>query len=277
MANTTPYLIAVLVIFIILSLPTFFILWRHGKRGSAYLGWGYLLLFCSLKVISSGLGLADSQSPGSIVVSSIGLSPLLLSLAGILHEARFYHGIPENRHSSHREKRLTTLHHSLTMLGVVLVAIGMSKLAGNTSEDVVAQGWKLAKVGGVILFLSWLSLAAATTLSAFAGYLRIDSHPQKNVSRLLLIGVLVSLPLVGVRVIATLAYLVTQERSLSAVTGSIGVRIGLYLFEEVAATLILIFAGICTRDVRKLPEDAEVLDASVLREAVDVGQSFQRK
>ncbi len=76
---------AVLGIYAALSLPTIYVAFRHGFR--ALVAWAYLFLFCTLKIIGSGMQLSDSQSSGSAIIGSIGLSPLLLTTAGILHEA----------------------------------------------------------------------------------------------------------------------------------------------------------------------------------------------
>lgn len=81
------FAIAILAIYVVLSPVALFVAYRHGFKGWAILGWGYLFVFCSLKVIGSGIQLADSESPGASIVSSIGLSPLLLATAGVLHEA----------------------------------------------------------------------------------------------------------------------------------------------------------------------------------------------
>ena len=78
---------AILTIYIIISPLFVYIGIRHGQRAWAPLGWGFLFLFCSLKIIGSGLQLGDPTNTGASIISSIGLSPLLLGLAGVLHEA----------------------------------------------------------------------------------------------------------------------------------------------------------------------------------------------
>ncbi len=78
---------ALLIIYLILSPPVLYITIRHGFRGFAILGWGYLFLFCTLKIVGNALQLKDSSSSGAAIVSSVGLSPLLLATVGILHEA----------------------------------------------------------------------------------------------------------------------------------------------------------------------------------------------
>ena len=79
--------LAVVIIFATLALPTLLVTYRHGVRGLAILGWAYVFIFCSLKIIGSGMQLADPQSAGASIVNNIGLSPLLLGVAGVLHQA----------------------------------------------------------------------------------------------------------------------------------------------------------------------------------------------
>ncbi|SPJ82325.1 uncharacterized protein FTOL_09730 [Fusarium torulosum] len=74
---------AELAIYAVLVLPTLFVLFKHGKPG--LIGWGFLLVFCSLRVIGGALFLTDSTA--AVTVSNIGLSPLLICTAGLLHEA----------------------------------------------------------------------------------------------------------------------------------------------------------------------------------------------
>jgi hypothetical protein len=77
---------ALVAIYAVLSLPVLYIAFRHGLRGGALVGWGYLFIFCTLKMVGNGIQLGNPESSGAAIVSSVGLSPLLLAAAGILHE-----------------------------------------------------------------------------------------------------------------------------------------------------------------------------------------------
>lgn len=74
---------AELIIYATLSIPTLYILVKHGRAG--LLGWLFLFAFCSLRIIGSAIDLSGNTSAG--IISSVGLSPLLLAASGILHEA----------------------------------------------------------------------------------------------------------------------------------------------------------------------------------------------
>lgn len=74
---------AELAIYAVLSIPTIYILIKHGRTG--LLGWLYLFAFCTLRIVGGAMDLSGNTAAG--IISSVGLSPLLLATSGILHEA----------------------------------------------------------------------------------------------------------------------------------------------------------------------------------------------
>ena len=76
---------AYLTIYLLLLPPTLYTLLRHGRHG--ILGWGYLLGFSVLRITGAGLQLSSSDSKTAAVINGVGLSPLLLAVLGVLHEA----------------------------------------------------------------------------------------------------------------------------------------------------------------------------------------------
>ena len=73
---------AELAIYAVLIIPVIFVLIKHGFKAAT--GWGFLAAFCMLRIVGGALALANVKSAS--IISSVGLSPLLLSSAGILHE-----------------------------------------------------------------------------------------------------------------------------------------------------------------------------------------------
>lgn len=90
--SATQLSIAELVIYLILVPVVIYILIRHGKPGS--LGWGFLIVFCGLRLASDGIQIGSHNnaanrqpvSSSGAIINSIGLSGLLYSLCGIVHE-----------------------------------------------------------------------------------------------------------------------------------------------------------------------------------------------
>ena len=88
--GTKALAVVTLIIDLILIQPTFLILWKHGKRG--ILGWFYLQLLCAIRIIANAIELHNiaQNKPGGMaatILNSVGLSPLILSVTGVLHEA----------------------------------------------------------------------------------------------------------------------------------------------------------------------------------------------
>ncbi|EDP50813.1 integral membrane protein [Aspergillus fumigatus A1163] len=147
---TSGLLIAQLALYAPLTLPTLYLLYRHGHHG--LLAWLYLLAFCVLRVTGAAMGLNDPHNAGSRIISSIGLSPLLLSIDGVLHEARIYCLSPSKR----TEWTFMALIHVLVATGVAMVGVGAGGLLGDTPKP---SDLSNIKVGMVLLEVSWGVLA----------------------------------------------------------------------------------------------------------------------
>lgn len=76
---------AQLAIYVVLSLPILYILVCHGLQG--ILAWLYLFAFCTLRIVGGALASSKNASQTAAIISNIGLSPLLLAVGGVLHEA----------------------------------------------------------------------------------------------------------------------------------------------------------------------------------------------
>ncbi|KAH8879160.1 hypothetical protein GQ53DRAFT_855258 [Thozetella sp. PMI_491] len=234
---------AVVAIYVLLTPPVLYIAFRHGVKGGALLGWGYLFLFCTIKMVGAGLQLPDKPTTGASIVASIGLSPLLLSAAGVLHEGKTHHD-PKADH-------IRTLgFHILVIGGTVLVAIGSSRLSHDTDLEKTHKDQNLAKAGVVFLFIGWILLSIMSIVSASTIRRDTGRNSQNNDGTRLVLAVLLAIPFIGIRAIASLASITGGNPDISAATGTLGAKVGLYIIEELAATLVLIGAGIRTINIR---------------------------
>ena len=81
--------VATIIIYAILIQPVFYCLWKHGRHG--ILGWVALQSFCLLRIIGNAILLhaeaTNASNSNALLISNIGLSPLLLAALGFLHEA----------------------------------------------------------------------------------------------------------------------------------------------------------------------------------------------
>jgi hypothetical protein len=89
---TTQLSIAELTIYIVLVPAIIYTLLRHGKSG--YLGWGFLIVFCGLRLTADGIQISNHNKAAKgepvgnagAIINAIGISGLLYSLSGIIHE-----------------------------------------------------------------------------------------------------------------------------------------------------------------------------------------------
>ncbi|KAK4246258.1 hypothetical protein C7999DRAFT_15588 [Corynascus novoguineensis] len=237
-----PLLTAELAIYAVLCVPVLYLLVRHSPAG--LFGWFYLLAFCTLRMV---VGAVPVSSAGTL--SSVGLSPLLLAAAGILHEARFYRG----RVNRTPERTIIAAFHLLVIVAVGLVGKGASALQSDhhTSKDI-----SLLNAGIGLLTAAWVILCFWAGVSYIPGQ-NDASAPAHRQGTILLYSVTFSLASFGIRVFYTLVALTTRRPSLSPITGSLAVRVVLSFLPELVATLAFLAAGMWTRNALRIRKEKE--------------------
>ena len=81
---------AQVVLFIIMIFPALYCAVKHGKHG--LLAWPFIVTFCMIRIAGGIITIhnIDTNTPMSIaalVVSSLGINPLIAASEGVLHEA----------------------------------------------------------------------------------------------------------------------------------------------------------------------------------------------
>jgi len=235
--------IAELVIYIVFFVTGLYMLIRHGKPG--YLGWGYFLLFCILRLTSSGLQVNSTTVTGAII-NSVGVSALLLTISGVLHEASAYA-------STHRPKVgwiIQLLLHLLVTSGIAISAIGASNLENATpAQRDTYRG--MQEGGSLMLLLAVILLAvlAVTTLQSLQKTSLNSRRSSTNAAGTLTIGIIIALPFAAVRVIYSVVYAFSDSKTLSPITGSFAVKLILISLVQIFASLLLVIAGLSSRNV----------------------------
>ncbi|KAJ6189014.1 hypothetical protein N7519_003922 [Penicillium mononematosum] len=228
-------------IYAVLAIPVLYLLVRHGRYG--LLGWLFLFFFCILRIIGGALAVNDTSAAANII-SSVGLSPLLLATAGILHEARHY----RIQFLDKKMQWVSVLaYHMLVVAGVALTAAGSSKLQ---EHEQPLKAEKISRAGISIMVIAWGILVGWTGFSFVGPWGRNSSLTRAG--NVLLMAVAFSLVFIGIRVFYSLAALCTQRASLNPVTGLLAIRVVLGFLPEVIAALVCIFAGIRTQDAALL-------------------------
>ena len=169
---------ASLAIYIVLLQPALYVLYRHGWPG--FLGWFYLHTFIVVRIVGNALSLhtplhpspliggpgAPSGSKSSLIVNNIGLSPLMLAAAGLLHEAS--RARRAGGESSTLEWSLVGQFHLMVSGALGLLVAGIVILEENKPNE-FDTAKAVMKAGSAILVVCWGLLVGATTASALWG------------------------------------------------------------------------------------------------------------
>ncbi|PYH97855.1 integral membrane protein [Aspergillus ellipticus CBS 707.79] len=235
--------VADLILYLILLLPAHLIAWWH-RGWSNFLPWYYMIIFCLARVVGGALGVHDSDSLAANIIVSVGISPLILAVDGLLHEARSY------RHPSQRKFigwSFIILTHVLVAAGIALAVTGALDIyEGHPKSDSLTH-WK-AGVG--LMVVAWVLVVL------WAGFSLHSSQSEKGAAgyqggTTLLQGVFITLVFVGIRVIYALIAVCTQRKDLSSTTGTVAVKAVLVFLPEALAALSMIFVGFRTKNLRR--------------------------
>jgi hypothetical protein len=81
-----------LAVYLLLTPIVIYIFLCH--RWTGFLPWYYLTVFCFARIIGGGLGIHDSNGLPANIIQSVGLTPLILAIDGLIHEAYVLHFPP---------------------------------------------------------------------------------------------------------------------------------------------------------------------------------------
>ncbi|KAJ6049465.1 uncharacterized protein N7446_007204 [Penicillium canescens] len=240
--------VAELAIYIALAFPTVYLIIKHGRQG--LLGWLFLLIFCTLRIIGGALAI-NSSSPTANIISSVGLSPLLLATSGILHEARIYRIACLDQKI---EWALSLFYHIFVVGGVALTAAGSAKLQKH--QQPIEKAENIVKAGIVILAICWAALVPGTVFSFITP---ARKRAGGRAGTVLLATIAFALVFIGIRVLYSLVYLCTQKQYLSPTTGSLAIRVILGFLAELIAVVSLAVGGFMTQGAsRESHEEREL-------------------
>lgn len=227
---------------------------RHGFKRSS--GWIYLLLFSTVRIVGSALQLAAaSSSPpnvglyiGAATLQTIGLTPLILALLGLLGRAlESIRRTAPNFPLSAKHLRLTGL---VVTVALILGSIGASQARQAMSETGQYEPGSLSKAGTALTIVAYVLLAASTALCGLQ-----SSHAEPGEKRLLL-AIAAALPFLLVRLIFAALTTFSNSGSFSMMNGSVNVRLGMAIIMEMVVVAIIEGIGL-TVQKRPSPMTAE--------------------
>jgi hypothetical protein len=235
MTKTWDLAIAQLIYFLPSAIPTLYCLWRH--RSVEFLGWFFLFGFVLLQVTGSAMILAAGQdgtpSSTAIILLSVGISPLIVGVSGIVHEWAKLCGLVKTKAGNTWSWVIVVLYHLLVLGGITLYAIGASDAS---KQDKASTGETMAKAGIIVLLLLWL------VMCGFFGFLTRLSGGISS-AKALYYSLIIALLLLGIRLIyQCVAVFNMQDEIFNPVTGSIALR-AVFEFLPGAFILLVLVAG----------------------------------
>ena len=279
LSNTSILSSVELALYALLIPPALFIAYRHGRHG--ILGYFYLNISIAVRIAAAICQLIDNKnnntattpSRATIILSSIGLSPLLLAASGILHE--LHHYLLASATTSPSKKSRWPLFiqiqiHTLCTVGMILLILGSVHLAEAKSSSEANAAYKLRSAGAVLWFVTWLGLMQYIAWLFFRFH-RVQQQEKKNNYRsttALRNWTMVALLFGGAKVVYAAVYTLDHaDTAINPVTGSFAIKVVLVVGVQSFAVVAMIVGGWLSRgivlDYQKQGSKARITDAIV--------------
>jgi flagellar basal body-associated protein FliL len=251
LSNTSILSIVELALYAVLSPPALFIAYRHGRHG--ILGYFYLNISIAVRIAADIAQLIDNNSPSTTpslaaaVLSSIGLSPLLLAISGILHELHHYLLQASATSTAEKQKKksrwllfIQIQIHTLCTVGMVLLILGSIHLAEAKSASDANAAYKLRSAGAVLWFVTWLGMIQYIAWLFFR-YRGVQGPRSVATLRN---WTLVALLFGGAKVIYAAVYTLDHaDTTISPITGSFAIKVVLVVGVQFLAVVAMMIGG----------------------------------
>ena len=258
--NTTILAIVELAIYLLLLPQTIWLAHRHGRHG--ILGYIYLNITCGVRIIADIVQIAERNHTGPptiavVVLGSIGLSPLMLAVAGFLHE--IHHYLLLSTTTSHKKLKSTSRWlwfaqvqiHAIVATGMILVIIGSVSLIKAKTQKEVNDNNALRSAGAVILLVLWLGLLLYSLWLLYRASKNIGTRVLWQLSA----WTLAAVTFVGVKVTYAVVYTFDhQDVDINPVTGTIAVKTVLVVGVSLLAVLAMVVGGWKSRGIGRARE-----------------------
>ncbi|MCJ1326535.1 hypothetical protein MMC10_003199 [Thelotrema lepadinum] len=185
-----------LVYYILALVLALFVIRKHGFGREV--GWIYLALLSLIRIISAATGIAAQNDPSdttleeiTVILSSVGLSPLLLAWLGIIsrvNSSMNSHGIPP---------RALQIINAPVIVGLVLAIYGGTKIF-STDVNTASQGLNYSKVAVILFLLTFIAIAFVTV------YTSTQNRRVQRSERPLLFASAISIPFLFLRILYSL-------------------------------------------------------------------------
>ena len=230
-----------------------FLSFRHGFGRSS--GWLYIIIFCLARLIGPIMQLMTITRPadislftGSVILQTIGLSPLLLASLGLL--SRVLESINKSHHTVINIQILKVIQ-SIPTIGLVLGIIGGVDASNHIATGGGYHPGPLNKAGTALFIVAYVVIVLATIMISFHA-----SHAEPGEKRLVL-AVAISLPFILVRLIYAIMATFTKINSFNQITGSVTILLCMSLIMEFIVVLAYEVTGLGLPTIPK-PQQPQV-------------------
>ncbi|KAL8829287.1 MAG: hypothetical protein Q9191_002096 [Dirinaria sp. TL-2023a] len=223
-----------LLVYIPLFVISVLICIRHGFKRSS--GWVFTLLLCLIRLIGACCQLATYNSPSQglfeavFILSSVGLSPLLLATLGLL--LRCVDSVKGTGNSPFRAIHFRLLQ-TLITAGLILSIVGGTSSFSSNGTYTVKPLSRVAIILYIIAYAAEVLLAVHTLLLAQAS----------QGERILLLGVTAALPLILVRLIYSALGVIANLHTFSVFNGSVAAYAIMAVVPEIMVVAGYLLAG----------------------------------
>ena len=211
---------------------------RHGCGRSA--GWLFLVIFSLARLVGAAMQLATISNPtnvglytGYAILQSIGLSPLMLAMLGLLSH------VIDNINLTHRTLISTRIVKSIELIitaGFILGIVGGVNASDGFSKTGKYAPGSLSKASEAIFVVCFLAIVVSTVIIILS--ISYASHGEQKIA----FAVAVSLPFLLVRLTYSILSTFAHNKNFNLLTGSVTVLLGISLIEEIV--IVVIFEGV---------------------------------
>lgn len=262
LSNTSILSSVELALYALLAPPALFIAYRHGRHG--ILGYFYLNISIAVRIAAAICQLIDNNndnttapSRATLILSSIGLSPLLLATSGILHGLHHYLLLASATTAPSKKSRwllvIQIQIHTLCTVGMILLILGSIHLAEATSSSEANAAYKLRSAGAVLWFVTWLGLMQYIAWLFFRFRRVQQQQEKKNIHRsttALRNWTLVALLFGGAKVVYAAVYALDHaDTAINPVTGSFAIKVVLVVGVQFFAVVAMVVGGWMSRGI----------------------------
>ncbi|KAF7896747.1 uncharacterized protein EAF01_009150 [Botrytis porri] len=238
-----------------------FVIFSQGFKKK--LGWVYLGLFSVVRIAGAIFELRSTHVPvntsdakWSIILQSVGLSPLFMATYGLLSRTtdiisgytqvgtpfEMQHGgyyKPSNSTSGSLRSRFIQLMHIPTMIALALCIVGGTREFDGTSSK-ISSGRNLTKIG-IAMYIGVYIVQIALVIVTFKDHYKIPPGHGR-----VFWAVVIANPFLAVRLFYSILAAFTSIKSFSVLDGSALVRLFVAIIEEFTVVALYLLAGLIT-------------------------------